>query len=678
MRRQKTTEATKARRLQAKEDAATERRQRKDLEAEKEAAMYPSDEADRLQAEQDAATMQRQKTTEARRQQLEKESSAQPVAAAGEQGDNITPRQRRALVAQINARRSTKPRKDKNESDHPSLTKDAKTCLRSTWLDGEVWLSDDRLRLLLCQLLDEAAEKTDRKPRSREEWLVAIQDWEKVASELTNWTKGANKGPATEMGSFQLALAKERTVESKTGPITQNIIAHWMSILLSGANDDIAQKKYSFYDCIIHVHRPAVIDYIKSINHELARRNSNSSKKTAPGREQWYVVSATTLAAWNTCQATYPVAEEAAGHGGMQHQPQSRAKAPAKKKDVEKQKEDAENDTVSEKLERVTEARQCAETGVILYHCRWVGFTPDDDTWEPRENISENPEFLKFLKGHVIGTSRKEPIKKAARKKPIKKASRVPENLEFQNPELHGDCAVCSKTIKDGEAWECAKCCEQMHAPGTESKRLKKACTKISKESCLFGPFCLNCWSRWGSNCVATSEAARKKLNKKAAKRAALHPEFQEFQAAKRAGSQQQPPTPGAEPDREAKDRSYLQKDSEIWVEYYDKHDELKWFKGTVVIVSPTSEVPSASVVRVHFLDGQKVNLNLRCSPDSDKLEKHNPKKYEQFDWSTSTLSTSTLHPVTSYWSDRSETSFLPWTSTPGNSSFPWLPGNSR
>ena len=128
MRRQKKAKATKARRLQAKEEAATKRRQRKDLEAEKEAAMYPSDEADRLQAEQDAATMQRQKTTEARRQQLEKESSAQPVAAAGEQGDNATPADmqrliRRALVAQINARRSSKTRKDKNESDHPSLTK---------------------------------------------------------------------------------------------------------------------------------------------------------------------------------------------------------------------------------------------------------------------------------------------------------------------------------------------------------------------------------------------------------------------------------------------------------------------------------------------------------------------------------------------------------------------------
>ena len=73
----------------------------------------------------------------------------------------------------------------------------------------------------------------------------------------------------------------------------------------------------------------------------------------------------------------------------------------------------------------------------------------------------------------------------------------------------------------------------------------------------------------------------------------------------------------------------------EIWVEHNDVHGELKWFKAKVVIVSPTSEVPSASVVRVHFLDGQKSNLNLMCPPDSDKLETRNPNKYEQFDWST-------------------------------------------
>ena len=89
------------------------------------------------------------------------------------------------------------------------------------------------------------------------------------------------------------------------------------------------------------------------------------------------------------------------------------------------------------------------------------------------------------------------------------------------------------------------------------------------------------------------------------------------------------------EPDREAKDKSYLQAGSKIWVEYYDAGAELKWFKAKVVIVSPTSEVPSASVVRVHFSDGQKTTLNLMCQPGSDKLEKQDPEKYEQFDWST-------------------------------------------
>ena len=33
----------------------------------------------------------------------------------------------------------------------------------------------------------------------------------------------------------------------------------------------------------------------------------------------------------------------------------------------------------------------------MLYRCRWVGFTPDHDTWEPRQNICGNPEFQKYL-----------------------------------------------------------------------------------------------------------------------------------------------------------------------------------------------------------------------------------------------------------------------------------------
>ena len=103
--------------------------------------------------------------------------------------------------------------------EHPSLTKDVKDCLRRTWLDGEVYLSDTRLYSLLCQLLGEAAEKTGRKQ------LVAMQDWTEVASELASWTTSANKRPATETGPFQLALVKERTVQVNDLPVTRNIMS---------------------------------------------------------------------------------------------------------------------------------------------------------------------------------------------------------------------------------------------------------------------------------------------------------------------------------------------------------------------------------------------------------------------------------------------------------------------
>ena len=78
--------------------------------------------------------------------------------------------------------------------------------------------------------------------------------------------------------------------------------------------------------------------------------------------------------------------EKAAGHGDRQKQTKHAAK----------QKKGAENDTIRETLERVMEGRICANIGVMLYHCRWAGFTLDDDTWEPREHIQGNPEFLRF------------------------------------------------------------------------------------------------------------------------------------------------------------------------------------------------------------------------------------------------------------------------------------------
>ena len=198
----------------------------------------------------------------------------------------------------------------------------------------------------------------------------------------------------------------------------------------------------------------------------------------------------------------------------------------------------AQNDIVSEQLERVMEGRVCADTGVMLCHCRWAGFTPADDTWEPRENIQGYPEFLKFRR-----------------------------NVKDKEETVHNTKAP--KQAKSGQ-------------PQTSKK-----CTKTNNGTSTIG----------GQN------------------QATLHLDVGQPEAKVPVSS--------------------LQEGMKTWVEHNDVHGELKWFKAKVVIVSPTSEVPSASVVRVHLLDGQKSNLNLMCPPDSDKLENRNPKKYEQFDWST-------------------------------------------
>lgn len=64
------------------------------------------------------------------------------------------------------------------------------------------------------------------------------------------------------------------------------------------------------------------------------------------------------------------------------------------------------------------------------------------------------------------------------------------------------DCVVCSKAIANGEAWECAKCLEQMHAPGTQGKG-KRPCTKGRKHS-----------SPWCRKCDAQSEKAAREARK--------------------------------------------------------------------------------------------------------------------------------------------------------------------
>ena len=126
--------------------------------------------------------------------------------------------------------------------------------------------------------------------------------------------------------------------------------------------------------CQLHHVQPGTNVSYKILQHQ-PQTQSRAKAAAAPG-----------AAATAPGEAAATVEEKAAGHGDRRTQ----------RKHAAKQKKGAGNDTVSEKLERVTEGRVCADTGVMLYHCRWAGFTPDDDTWEPREHIQGNPESLKF------------------------------------------------------------------------------------------------------------------------------------------------------------------------------------------------------------------------------------------------------------------------------------------
>ena len=155
-----------------KEEAAMERRQKQSQKSKENAAQAAKDKEARLAA----IAAEAAKDEETR-------DNATPADINRETTPAHQPINRRALVEQLNAMKQAKgrvARKDKNELDHPSLTKDAKDCLRSAWLDGEVWFSDNRLCSLLCQLLGETGEQTGRKQ------LVAMQDWTEVASGLAS------------------------------------------------------------------------------------------------------------------------------------------------------------------------------------------------------------------------------------------------------------------------------------------------------------------------------------------------------------------------------------------------------------------------------------------------------------------------------------------------------------
>ena len=126
-----------------------ERRQKQSQKSKEKAAQAAKDKEAQL-----AATMAQQSVVAA---EAAKDKAAQSAIAAeavkdGEDRDNATPVDinretmpahqpinRRALVEQLNAMKQLKGRamrKDKNQLDHPILTKDAKDCLRSAGFDG--------------------------------------------------------------------------------------------------------------------------------------------------------------------------------------------------------------------------------------------------------------------------------------------------------------------------------------------------------------------------------------------------------------------------------------------------------------------------------------------------------------------------------------------------------------
>ena len=78
-------------------------------------------------------------------------------------------------------------------------------------------------------------------------------------------------------------------------------------------------------------------------------------------------------------------------------------KAREQKKQVKRQKKEdtKQGDTKKQRryeVEKVMEKKKEPGTGIWLYKVRWVGYTSDDDTWEPIESISHLKEALQDLK----------------------------------------------------------------------------------------------------------------------------------------------------------------------------------------------------------------------------------------------------------------------------------------
>jgi hypothetical protein len=244
----------------------------------------------------------------------------------------------------------------------------------------------------------------------------------------------------------------------------------------------------------------------------------------------------------------------------------------AQEEEEDKKTSDREaGDNADYVLEAVVDKKFDVEDNCVLYRCRWVGFAAEEDTWEPLSSLGE------------------------------------------ENPEI-ARFLVRQAEIEARKATE-TNSPEIVDEPPNETRRTKKS--KAPKSG------------KKRASTDATSKAPRKRgkaetrrVDAKDSKQADKL-DFGSYAAAK------------VTPDKSRKDLSTLVTGSGIWVEYYDGTSNKEWYKAKIIIMSSTTEVPSAQVVRVQFEDKQKATLNLKGLADAHKLEQHNPDKFEVFDWSS-------------------------------------------